>query len=156
SDKKILVTEWRGTEAVSQLYRFDITVAVRHADVKLEDLLDQKATLFVRNPDGSTGRWHGIISQGGQLGRDENYEYYELTLEPRLARLGLRRWSDIYLAKQLDQLIHQLLDEAGLGGKYGGGDAPYDYRVALADADLALMKRDFTCQFEETCLDFLM
>lgn len=155
SDKKILVTEWRGTEAVSQLYRFEITVAVRHADVKLEDLLDQKATLRLRHPDGSAGQWHGIITQCAQLGRDENHDYYELTLEPRLARLALLRWSDIYLDKQLDALIDELLERAGLDEKYAGDDTPYDYRVAVSDADLSLMKRDFTCQFEETCLDFL-
>ena len=56
----ILVTQWHGTEAVSRLYRFDVTVAVRGADLALETLLDQPATLRLRNPDGSvmaTNHW---------------------------------------------------------------------------------------------------
>src|SRR3546814_19998074 len=101
----ILVTQWRGTEAVSRLYRFDVTVAVRGADLALETLLDQPATLRLRLPDDSTALWHGIVTQGAQYGHDESYDYYQLTLEPRLARLGLRQWSAIYLDQQPNDLI---------------------------------------------------
>lgn len=152
----ILVTQWRGTEAVSQLYRFDVTVAVRAANLALETLLDQPATLQLRHPDGSIARWHGIITQGGQHGHDESYDYYQLTIEPRLARLGLRLWSDIYLDQQLDDLIVALLKEGRLTEKYLSADAPYDYRIAVTDQDLAVMRRPFACQFEESCLSFLM
>src|SRR5690606_26527657 len=104
----------------------------------------------------STGRWHGIITQGAEHGHDESYDYYQFTLEPRLARLGLRQWSDIYLDKQLDALITELLKEARLTEKYSGDDAPYDYRIVVPDQDLVPMSRPFVCQFEETCLNFLM
>lgn len=152
----ILVTQWRGTEAVSQLYRFEITVAVRGADLALETLLDQSATLRLRLPDGSSARWHGIVTQGSQYGHDDSYDYYQLVLEPRLARLGLRQWSEIYLDQQLDDLITTLLNEGRLTEKYHSADAPYDYRITVTDQDLASMRRPFVCQFDESCLDFLM
>ncbi|MDN5842473.1 MAG: type VI secretion system Vgr family protein [Alcaligenaceae bacterium] len=155
-DQDILVTQWRGTEAVSQLYRFEITVAVHGADLALETLLDQSATLRLRLPDGATARWHGIVTQGSQYGHDDSYDYYQLVLEPRLARLGLRQWSEIYLDQQLDDLITTLLNEGRLTEKYHSDDAPYDYRIAVTDQDLASMRRPFVCQFDESCLDFLM
>jgi len=154
--RDILVTRWRGTEAVSQLYRFDITVAVRGARLDLEPLLDKPATLRLRHPDGTTGRWHGIVTQCAEHGHDENYDYYQLTLEPRLARLRLQQWSDVYLDKPFDELIEDLLKEARLTEKYSGDDAPYDYRIVVPGADLVPLRRPFTCQFEETCLNFLM
>src|SRR5690606_19179179 len=120
----ILVTQWRGTEAVSQPYRFEVTVAVRGADLALGTLLDQPATLGLRKPDGSAARWHGIVTQGAQCGHDETYDYYQLVLEPRLVRLGLRTWSDIYLDQQLDDLIVTLLGQAQLTDKYYSDDAP--------------------------------
>lgn len=153
--QNILVTQWRGTEAVSQPYRFEVTVAVRGADLALETLLDQPATLGLRKPDGSAARWHGIITQGGQYGHDETYDYYHLVLEPRLARLGLRSWSDVFLDQQLDDLIVTLLGQAQLTEKYYSDEAPYDYRIAVPDQALASMRREFACQFEESCLDFL-
>src|SRR3546814_5902083 len=55
----IHVTHWRGTEAVSRLYCFEVTFAVRQADLPLEQLLNQPATLFAHKPDGSVLRWHG-------------------------------------------------------------------------------------------------
>lgn len=155
-DQNILVTQWHGTEAVSQLYRFTITVAIPPADLPLEKLLDQPATLQLRHPDGTPARWHGIITQAGQHGHDENYDYYQLILEPRMARLGLRQWSDIYLDQQLNDLIVTLLKEAQLTEQYASDNAPYDYRITITDQDLAQMRRPFTCQFEESCLHFLM
>jgi len=152
----ILVTAWHGKEAVSRPYRFDITVAVRGADLALEKLLDQPATLRIRLPDGSTRQWHGIVTEGAQHGHDESYDYYQMTLEPRLARLSLRQWTDIYLDQQLDDLIAAMLKEGRLTEKYHSDDAPYDYRIMVPDQDLAAMSRPFTCQFDETCLDFLM
>ncbi|NYT85132.1 type VI secretion system Vgr family protein [Pollutimonas harenae] len=152
----ILVTQWRGTEAVSRPYRFEITIAVRSADLPLENLLDKPATLRLRRPDGSVARWHGIITQGAEHGHDEVYDYYQLILEPRLARLALRQWSDIYLDQQLDDLIESLLRQGQLTEKYYNDDAPYDYRIAVQGQDLSSMRRPFVCQFEENCLDFLM
>src|SRR5690606_32530261 len=78
-----------------------------------------------------------------------------LVLEPRLVRLGLRTWSDIYLDQQLDDLIVTLLGQAQLTDKYYSDDAPYDYRIVVPDQTLAFMRREFVCQFEESCLDFL-
>ena len=148
------VTHWRGTEAVSRLYRLEVTVAVRKADLPLEQLLNQPATLLARKPDGALLRWHGIVTQGAQRGRDETYDYYQIVLEPRLARLRTLRWSDIYLNQQLDDIIRQLLRLAGLDEPYSSPGAPYDYRIAASQ--LATTRTPFTCQFEESCLDFLM
>jgi len=150
----INVTHWRGAEAVSRPYRFEITFAVRQADLALEKLLNQPASLSAHKPDGTVLRWHGIVTQGAQRGADETYDYYQVVLEPRLARLRHLKWSDIYLNQQLDDIIQQLLRLAELDEPYSSADAPYDYRIAASQ--LAATRTPFACQFEETCLDFLM
>ncbi|ANN68533.1 type VI secretion system Vgr family protein [Bordetella bronchialis] len=149
----IVVTHWRGTEAVSRLYRFDITLAVTQPDLALEKVLNQPATLAARAPDGSTRLWHGIVTQAGEDGRDETHCYYQMTLEPRMARLRSMCWSDIYLKRDLADLIKQLLGYAGLNEPYSSDNAPYDYRIAATQ--LTQTQTDFACQFEESCLDFL-
>jgi Rhs element Vgr protein len=151
---RVIVTHWQGTEGVSRLYRFAITFATTQGDLALEKLLDQPATLTARAPDGTLRQWHGIVTQGADQGRDDTHHYYQVVLEPRMARLRDMRWSDIYLKRDLADLIKQLLAYAGMVEPYSSDSAPYDYRVAATQ--LALTQTDFACQFEETCLDFLM
>ena len=150
----VIVTHWRGTEGVSKLYRFDITVAVARGGLALEKLLDQPATLSARAPDGSVRRWHGIVTEAAEQGRDDTHHYYEVTLEPRLARLREMRWSDIYLGKDLSDLIQSLLANAALTSADQGNGEDFDFRIAVPD--LTATKAEFVCQFEESCLDFLL
>lgn len=154
SGQPIRVVHWQGTEAVSRPYRFTVTLAVQATDVPLDKILNTPAMLSGYRPDGSPLRWHGIVTQGTQQGADETYDYYEIVLEPRLVRLRQTRWSDVYLNQQLDDLIRQLLRLANLEEPYSSANTPYDYR--LVASQLAATRRAFTCQFEETCLDFLM
>ncbi|GAB2896016.1 type VI secretion system Vgr family protein [Paralcaligenes ginsengisoli] len=150
-----VVTHWTGTEAVSRPYRFEVTLALkeRKPELELEKLLDQAATLTARKPDGSRSSWSGIITQVSQDGCDDVYDFYKVVLEPRLVRLRSWQWSDIYLDKQLDDIIVQLLKQIGLIQPYTAG-AAYDYRILASN--LAATKQEFVCQFEENCLDFLM
>lgn len=150
----VIVTHWQGTEAVSRPYRFEITLALAQGDLALEKLLNQPATLTTSAPDGTKRQWHGILTQGAEQGRDETHYYYQVVLEPRLARLRAMRWSDVYLNRDLSDLIKQLLGYAGLTEPYSTDSAPYDYRIAATQ--LTQTQADFACQFEETCLDFLM
>jgi Rhs element Vgr protein len=150
----VIVTHWQGAEGVSRLYRFDITLAVDQGAVALEKLLNQPAALACRAPDGSARQWQGIVTQGVERGRDDTHHYYQVTLEPRMARLRNMRWSDIYLQHDLADLIKQILGYAGLAEPYSSDNAPYDYRIVAGQ--LSQTKTEFTCQFEETCLDYLM
>ncbi|ANN68532.1 type VI secretion system Vgr family protein [Bordetella bronchialis] len=151
---RVVVTHWSGVEAVSRPYRFEITFAVGHAALPLEKLLDRAATLTAKMPGGGARQWHGIVTRAGEAGSDETHRYYQVVLEPRLVRLRNMQWSDIYLKRDLADLIKQLLDNAGLTDTYGGDGAPYDYRISATQ--LSRTRTDFTCQFEESCLDFLM
>ncbi|ANN76544.1 type VI secretion system Vgr family protein [Bordetella flabilis] len=151
---RVIVTHWQGTEGVSRLYQFAITFAVTQGDLALEKLLDQPATLTARAPDGTLRQWHGIVTQGADQGRDDTHHYYQVLLEPRMARLRDMHWSDIYLNRDLADLIKQLLAYAGMTEPYSSDSAPYDYRIAATQ--LTQTQADFTCQFEESCLDFLL
>ena len=159
------VMHWHGREAVSQPYRFEITLGIRHSEtdhteLPLELLLDQAATLYTKKPDGKDICWHGIVTEVAQAGSGEVHDYYRFVLEPRLARLRCWHWSDVYLNKSLSDLIHTLLAYAGVGpndptsSPYSTSTSPKGYQIKGKVPGLA--KKEFVCQFEETCLDFLM
>lgn len=154
ADQNVVVTQWHGTEQVSQLYRFEVTLAIKSSDLELGPLLNQTATLTAKKPDGTLISWNGIITQASQDGCDDVYDFYRVTLEPRLARLRSWFWSNVYLDKQLDEIIVQLLEHAQLSQPYSTEGSSYDYRILATGMDAT--RRNFICQFEESCLDFLM
>ena len=53
-----LVHAWRGTEGVSQLYRFEIELASAQDDIDLSALLGSRATLTLRSEEGELMPWH--------------------------------------------------------------------------------------------------
>ena len=86
-----LVSRWKGTEGVSQLYRFEVDLAAADADLDLNAVLGSRATLTLRTDDGGVLPWHGIVTELRQTRRDETYAYYRAVLEPQLALLRLVR-----------------------------------------------------------------
>src|SRR3546814_6995950 len=73
-------------------------------------------------------------------------DYYQIVLEPRMARLRTLRWSDIYLNQQLDDIIRQLLRLADLDEPYSSPGAPYDYRIAASP--LAARSEEHTSELQ--------
>lgn len=160
-----LVSRWQGSEGVSQLYRFEVSLASADPDVDLEKILGSRATLTLRTDAGDILPWHGIVTELRQTRRDETYAYYRAVLEPQLALLRLFRQSRVYVhadaqaggKPDLATVIRSVLEQAGLTQE-GDPDAPQapHYAIRVPDSDLAATQSRFICQFEETSLDFLM
>lgn len=160
-----LVSRWKGTEGVSQLYRFEVDLASADADIDLNAVLGSRATLTLRTDDGGVLPWHGIVTELRQTRRDETYAYYRAVLEPQLALLRLFRQSRAYVhadaqsggKPDLASVIRMVLQQAGLTqeGDPKAQQAPH-YAIRVPASDLNATKSSFICQFEETNLDFLM
>ncbi|RRV57847.1 type VI secretion system tip protein VgrG, partial [Stutzerimonas stutzeri] len=88
------VLEFRGREAISQPYRFDLELVSERPDLDLESLLHRPAFLAFA-PDGSGV--HGLVHQAAQGESGKRLTRYRLTLVPQLA----------YLAHRTNQRIFQ-------------------------------------------------
>lgn len=157
-----LLVNWQGTEAVSELYKFEVELASTDENIDLENLLGRRASLAVINQEGEPDPWHGIVTAIKQTKRDETYAYYVATLEPQLALLRLFRQSRIYAGQHsggepdLSDVIRMVLEQIGL--KQEGEPSPSftpDYAIRIPSSDLSATRSDFICQFEESNLDFL-
>lgn len=160
-----LLTSWRGEEAVSGLYRFELELASSDDSIDLENLLGRRASLAVRAGNGDILPWHGIITEIKQTRRDASYAYYFATLEPQLALLRLFRQSRVYMhadqnsgggEPDLADIIRMVLQQVGLSQE-GEPSATYspDYAIRIPASDLSATRANFICQFEETSLAFL-
>ncbi|WP_339560934.1 type VI secretion system Vgr family protein [Pseudomonas sp. EA_65y_Pfl1_P113] len=158
--ESLLVLDWQGQEAISQPYRFDVSLASQNPLLDDEAMLGKPACLTLFDAMGAPHPYHGVISQVEQLDCDDQYFYFRVVLEPRMALLRQQRFSEIWLDKSLPELIRAVLFDVDLirTGPGLGSDSEaegYDFDIRLAQDDLALNPVNFTCQFEETSFDFL-
>ena len=95
-DHNFQVLEFRGREAISQPYRFDLELVSERADLDLQALLHRPAFLTF-DPAGMG--IHGLVHHIAQGESGQRLTRYRLTLVPQLA----------YLAHRTNQRIFQHL-----------------------------------------------
>lgn len=142
------VIRFEGEEAVSRLYRFNIILASSSSEFDLDSALNCNATLRIRSRDLSRSvPYHGMVSDIEQLGQVDEYNFYRLTLVPRLWRLSLNKLNDVFLDEfRIPDVIRHILERNGLRGP--------DVRMAIQNMDV-YRQRSFICQYEESDLAFV-
>ncbi len=136
------VLEFRGREAISQPYRFDLELVSERPDLDLESLLHRPAFLAFA-PDGSGV--HGLVHQAAQGESGQRLTRYRLTLVPQLAYLAHRTNQRIFQHLTVPQIIAQVLEEHGIQA-----DA---YRFGLGP--VVYPPREYCVQYDETDLHFI-
>ncbi|UNL98891.1 type VI secretion system tip protein TssI/VgrG [Stutzerimonas stutzeri] len=136
------VLEFRGREAISQPYRFDLELVSERPDLDLENLLHRPAFLAFA-PDGSGV--HGLVHQAAQGESGKRLTRYRLTLVPQLAYLAHRTNQRIFQHLTVPQIIAQVLEEHGIQA-----DA---YRFGLGP--VIYPPREYCVQYDETDLHFI-
>ncbi|MBN2243177.1 MAG: type VI secretion system tip protein VgrG [Acidobacteria bacterium] len=137
------VVRFRGIEAMSRPYEFDITLASRDPEIDLKTVLRNPATLtFVHG--GGDLPFHGVLAGFEQLHEVKQHALYRAVLVPKLWNAGLYRENQIFLDKTVPQIIEEILKQAGMSGN--------DYELNLTRDYPAW---EYICQYRETDLDFI-
>jgi len=136
------VLEFRGREAISQPYRFDLELVSERPDLDLESLMHRPAFLAFA-PDGSGV--HGLVHQAAQGESGKRLTRYRLTLVPQLAYLAHRTNQRIFQHLTVPQIVAQVLEEHGIQA-----DA---YRFGLGP--VVYPPREYCVQYDETDLHFI-
>ena len=100
------VLAFRGREAISQPFRFDLELVSERSDLDLDALLHQPAFLIL-SPSGEgprTAHQHRPGDSGKRL------TGYRATLEPRLAYLGLCSDQRIFQRLSVPEIIGRVLE----------------------------------------------
>ncbi len=136
------VLEFRGREAISQPYRFELELVSERPNLDLESLLHRPAFLAFA-PDGSG--IHGLVHQAAQGESGKRLTRYRLMLVPQLAYLGHRTNQRIFQHLSVPQIVAQVLEEHGIQA-----DA---YRFGLGP--VVYPPREYCVQYDETDLHFI-
>ncbi|MBM4133859.1 MAG: type VI secretion system tip protein VgrG [Nitrospira sp.] len=142
------VVDLQGFEAISKPYVFTLTLVSERADLDLDELLAKPAKLAIysRLPGQPPVLYHGVLTEFTQLQQISNgWTFYQATLAPRMQRLALHQYSEVYLQPDVPHVVETVLKQA---------------QLTLADYEFRLLRRDykvlpFVCQFDETYLNFI-
>lgn len=138
------VVRFRGTEGVSRLYEFEITLVSENPEIDLRAVLRNPATLTIIREEGDARRIHGIPSQFEQLHEDAERVFYKTVLVPRAWHADLYRQNQLFLDKKVSDIIEEILRQTNLTSN--------DYESRLT---ATYSQWEYICQYGETDFDFI-
>ncbi|HFO2881206.1 TPA: type VI secretion system Vgr family protein [Escherichia coli] len=134
------VLRFRGREALSEPFRWDIGFTSRNANIPPEEVLMKYASLRMRNGKNV----HGIVTRLEWLSTSKDQSHYRLTLSSRLALLEYTRQCAVFQNQSVPEVVEQVLRKHGLEG------ADFEFRL-----ERAYPSREIITQWQETDLQFI-
>ena len=135
----LLLVGFSGTEAISQLFRFQLSLlAENKTEVAFAKLLGQKVTVLFPKPDR---HFCGIVSRISQGDRDQTFTGYSLEIVPQFWLLTRKAQSRIFQHLSVPDILKKVL--AGLDVRYSieGTFEPRDYCVQYRETDFNFASR---------------
>jgi type VI secretion system secreted protein VgrG len=142
------VVGFRGNEAISKPYVFEIyfTVASEEShELDLGDAVSSKATLTLDRQDGRPPfAFHGILAEVSLIHEMGGRALVRALLVPRLWQLGQTFHSRIFTGMSIPDIIKETLEDGGLSSD--------EYVFKLVDQ---YKPEEHVCQYQESHLDFI-
>ncbi|MDC3962176.1 type VI secretion system Vgr family protein [Polyangium jinanense] len=139
------VTAFKGREAISRTYEFDIALKLTGLDVDVAAAVGARGTLNIDRGLGAPPFvFHGILASVELVNDYGAYGLYLARLVPTYWQLTLTRHSRIFTDASIPEIIEAILKEGGLGSN--------DYRISLWNE---YPKLEHVCQYRESNYDFI-
>ncbi|MDG3005796.1 type VI secretion system Vgr family protein [Paludisphaera mucosa] len=139
---RLFLVGLRGSEAISQLFHFELDLIAENAEnVAFDQLLGKNVAIRMKAPGGKTRHIHGICSRFSQGGRDATFTSYGMEVVPEAWFLTRRTQSRIFQHLTIPEILKKVL--AGLSVKFEiqGVFDPRDYCVQYRETDFAFASR---------------
>ena len=138
----LLLRGFSGSEAISQLFHFDLDLLSENDSIKFQDVVGKNVTLRIYDAKGNERNWNGFISRFSQGSQDRRLTAYRAQMVPWL--WFLTRTSDcrIFQNKKAPEIIQQIFKDLGFS----------DFKLRLyGDFE----KREYCVQYRETDFNFV-
>ncbi|WP_411704057.1 type VI secretion system Vgr family protein [Edaphovirga cremea] len=134
------VLRFRGREALSEPFSWDIEFTTPQSNIAPEQVLMKYASLRMRN-----GKMvHGILTRLEWLSTSADQSHYRVTLSSRLALLSHSRQCAVYQNQSVTEVVEQVLRSHELEG------ADFEFRL-----ERTYPQRELITQWRETDLQFI-
>jgi type VI secretion system secreted protein VgrG len=142
-ENKLLLSGFRGQEAISRLFRFELDVVAENANpVDFDKLIGQKVSFGVLGGDDTLKPrdLHGIVVELSQGARGADLTKYHMVVAPDIWKLSCKFRSRIFQHITIPDLLKKL---------FTGFDAAYEIQGTFEP-------REYLVQYQESDLDFAM
>ena len=136
------VLDFEGSDAVSALYEFTLSLEASKNDINPADIISKPATLFMFR-EGKYYPYSGLVSRFRFVGCKLGKSRYEAVLAPKLSVLDLQLQTRIFQKKSVPDVIKEVLDTTGLQGYY---------KLELSQT---YPVQEFVVQYQETDFSFI-
>lgn len=138
------VVQFKGTEAISRLYEFEIILDAEDPEINLKEVLKNPVCLKIERNEEVQRTIHGILARFEQLHEYSEHVYYRAVLVPRLWLVDQHHENQLFLDKKVPEIIEDILTQAGLTSN--------DYELKLTSEYPAW---EYVCQYNETDFNFI-
>ena len=139
--EEVRVTGFRIEEGLSSVPRCEVELVCQWSDIAFDDVMDQAASLTIVDRQGGKRVFAGLVSGFAQGDTGHRWTAYRATIEPTLHRLQYRSDSRIFQQKSVQDILTEVLNEAGVS----------QHEFTLTQARPV---REFTVQYRESDYDF--
>ena len=137
----LLLTRFEGLEALSQPFRFQLSMQASDLSLSAATILGASMTVKMQIPKGPARYFNGICARFVHVGSDNAMALYSAEMVPTLWLLSLSRDRVIYQNLSAAEIIKQVLGQ---------------YAVTFDDQlSGSYSKREFCVQYDESALDFI-
>jgi type VI secretion system secreted protein VgrG len=137
------VIGFRGVEAISRPYRFEVFVLLKseELDFELADAVGTKARVMIDDSKGPPSVFAGILGALDLLHEVGGQALIRALIVPRLSELALSTHSRIFTKKSPVDVIKAVLEDNGV--------TEYEVHVSASEVE------EHICQYRESDLDFI-
>lgn len=149
------VVQFKGYEALSEPYEFDITL-LSEKEIEIAQLLNKRAKFYIykdtdKKSQAYVAMYNGIIVEFEYLyalttqedqKKDVRIHFYRAKLVPALWSLSLNLYNQVFLDNSIPDIIKKLLGSAG------------SFKITF-NLKREYPKKDFVCQYNESHLNFI-
>lgn len=140
---EFLVVRYRGSEGLSQLFKFEIDLVAQAEGIMLEAIVGKPAVLSINTAEGE--RWfHGLVGRMELTNETVGQTYFRVELVPTLWLLTHRYHCRIFQNKTVKDIINDVLTK--------GGIATDRFKFALKGS---YSPREYCVQYRETDYNFI-
>lgn len=138
------VVRFKGSEGLSSLYQFDLTLISDKADLDLGVILRNPALFTIKRDDGDIP-FNGILSTFEQLHQMGGMVFYRAILVPRLWWATLSHHNQIFLNKNIQDFLSDVLKDSGMRQGLG-----FEFKL---QGQYPIW--EYLCQYDESHFNFL-
>jgi type VI secretion system secreted protein VgrG len=141
---KLLLKGFRGSEGISRLFRFELDLLSENSDIKYTDIIGKNVTISLKQADGKSRHFNGIISRFGQGGADETFTTYHAEMVPWLWFLTRTADCRIFQKKSIPDIIKQIFGDLGFNefsDSLKSSYQPREYCVQYRETDFNFVSR---------------